>query len=97
VGGAAEDERMSGMTYDEMAYSELIDACEEKDARIEEQDISLAASAQAYETALARIKELEEYNREHQKNLMVKDVRIRYLTKKRAELETALVASIRRT
>jgi hypothetical protein len=25
-----------GMTYDEMAYSELVDACEEKDARIAE-------------------------------------------------------------
>jgi hypothetical protein len=35
--------------------------------RIAEQDISLAASAQAYETALARIAELEDENEELQR------------------------------
>ena len=32
---------MSDMTYDEMAYGELIDACEEKDARIKELEADL--------------------------------------------------------
>jgi hypothetical protein len=32
---------MGGLTYDELAYSELIDVCEEKDARIEELEAAL--------------------------------------------------------